>query len=249
MARFRPLTLDEGKLLIRYVRCIIETCLKCGDCTLEDCMHVLETVREKVLNLRLPVFVTIEKIVTSEGGVSRRVIRGSMGIPVGKLDLARGLMLAAKYAAFRDPRRSCLQPNEWPNCVVEIVLLSDPIPTSVDKLAERLFIGYHAISVYRDSDLIVILPQLQVELLEKLVLEKRWQRRSMSEYLSVLFAEYGVPLNVDKVYLHETQIFYELFPEGEVIERKPYLNRYIRYVIRERTLETRAMREETALKA
>ncbi len=82
----------------------------------------------------------------------------------------------------------------------------------------------------------VILLQPQVELLEKLVPEKRWQRRSMSEYLSVLFAEYGVPLNVDKVYLHETQIFYELFPEEEVIERKPYLNRYIRYVIRERML-------------
>ncbi len=65
-------------------------------------MHVPETVREKVLNLRLPVFVTIEKIVTSEGGASRRVIHGSMGIPVGRLDLARGLMLTAKYAAFRE---------------------------------------------------------------------------------------------------------------------------------------------------
>ncbi len=248
MVKFRPLTLDEGKLLVRYVRCVVETCLKYGDCALDDCIHVLEPIRDKVLNMRFPVFVTIEKIVTSEGGVSRRVIRGSMGIPVGKLDLARGLMLAAKYAAFRDPRRSCLQPNEWPNCIVEITILSDPMPVPPEKLVEKFVIGYHAVSLYRSGELIVILPQLQVEILEKLVTEKKRQRISMSEYLSTLLSTYGAASNIDRVYLHETQIFYELFPEGEVIERKPYLNRYIRYIVREKTLEARATREETALK-
>ncbi len=247
---FRPLTIDEGRALIRFARCVIEQCLKFGDCTVDECIDSVKPYEGKFRSLKLPVFVTIEKIMTSEGGVTKRVIRGSMGIPVPRLDMLNGVLLAAKHAAFRDPRRSCLQASEWHNCVIEITILSEPSVVTLEEFYRKFIIGYHAISLRVDRDLIVILPQMQIDVLEKILFSERRKlsKISLREYVYKLFESFNIPQHVERIAIHSTQIFYELFPEGQVIERKPYLNRYIKYIEREETVKREVSEEKSVLK-
>ncbi len=224
------LNLDEAREVIKYARCVIERSLGRGRvCEEEECLDLIgDAIREKLLNLRLPVFISLEKIVQN-GSSTKRVLRGSMGIPKPTLNLLSAVRYAAYYAAFCDPRRGPLRANELRNCVIELTVLFEPRQLKVEELPSYFIPGYHTIVVELvTGDVAVILPHTQIEVAEKLQKEgiagiaKQGFIEKLLEHKSLNMRE------ISTLYLYNTQIFYELYPQSTVIERKLYRNRVLK---------------------
>ena len=224
------LSLDEAKILITYARCVIERSLGKGRiCDEEECLEVVKSDhREKFLNFKFPVFISLEKII-QEGSSTKRVLRGSMGIPKPVVNLLNAVRYAAYYAAFCDPRRGPLRINELKNCVLELTILFEPRQLKLEEAVSMFMPGYHTLIIEMSAgDTIVILPHTQVELAEKLQregltgLSKKDFVEKLLEYKSINVRE------IASVYLYNTQIFYELYPQSIIIERKLYKNRVLK---------------------
>lgn len=211
------LSLEEGTLLIHYARLAVDRYLSRG-----VYIMIPQGLPSKLYEKR-GVFVSIEKIVSERGGVKRRVLRGRRGIVDPILPLIEATIRSAIEVAVRDYRYPPLNVGELNNVVFEVTVLSKPElldVRDVQKCLSELRLGLDGVVLevggrYRS----VVLPQTAVE--------EDWDK---SEILQQVCLRAGLPMNAwmnsnVKIYKFKTQIFYELHPNGEVIERALYIGR------------------------
>jgi len=163
------------------------------------------------------VFVTLEKIVVQPDGMRKRVLRGCIGYPEPVLPLVEATIKAALDAAFHDPRFPPLMENELSSVIFEVSVLTKPKLLNVSdpkELPRHIKIGTHGLIIERGFFKGLLLPQVAVEY--------EW---SEEKFLDQACIKAGLPTRAwmmpgTRVYTFEAQIFAELEPEGEIIERK-----------------------------
>jgi AMMECR1 domain-containing protein len=158
--------------------------------------------------LRSGVFVTVEAVVRS-GGFERREVRGSLGIVEPFRDLAfdtakiaAGLVLSIPRFTEFDLRRS----------VIEVTLVEGL--REWDGSLDGFEWGREGVYVVAGQRRLVVLPQTMIE--------RRILGGALLRYIESMV---GAP---EKMYKFFTRIYYELHPEGEVIERELWKSRVIK---------------------
>ncbi len=142
-------------------------------------------------------------------------LRGCIGYPQPVLPLGRAIVDSAINACARDPRFPCVRPNELKRIEVEVTILTKPEPYSEPKkmLPELVRIGKDGLIVSKGPFSGLLLPQVAPE----------WGFDAM-DFLSQTCLKAGLPpdawLDEDTEIQHfEAQIFAEVAPEREVIEK------------------------------
>jgi uncharacterized protein len=193
------LTLQEGRLAVRLARDALTNYIE----------------KKKIIDLKgLPsvfdelrgVFVTLHL----EGD-----LRGCIGYPQPVMPLGRAIVDSAINACSRDPRFPCVRPGELKRIEVEVTILTKPEPYDAPKkkLPELVRIGRDGLIVSKGPFSGLLLPQVAPE----------WGFDSM-EFLSQTCVKAGLSpdawLDEDTEVQHfEAQIFAEVAPEREVIEK------------------------------
>ena len=179
---------------------------------------------EKLRSVKCGVYVSIEKIVFSEG-MYKRILRGCMGSVKPLKDLVSDVKIAAIYAAFNDPRFSPISVAELKNSVIELILISNLKQVNLDEIKENFILGYHGLLLQRSSskNVLTILPHKVIEWAEQTYVKEG--RKFTVEDLVNIVSKYV--RDDTQIYMFETQILYELEPLGRVVERKLYLNKYL----------------------
>lgn len=165
---------------------------------------------DEVLSKRkVGVFVTVEFLVRSNGW-ERREVRGSLGVVQPVKDLAHDSAKIAAKLVLKIPRFSEM---ELRRSVVEATLVTELREASLDSLSS---LKWGVEGVYVPPNF-VVLPQTMIE------------RRLLGEALKrYVMSNAGVP---ERLYVFSTQVFYELRPEGQVIERELWRSRVIAQVL------------------
>ena len=224
MEHFKPLSLEEGAAVVRFARSVIESRL--------GLTRSIGQLPPSLSNIRLGVWVTLEKIV-NDRGIIKRVVKGSMGSPYPINRFPIDLALAAEYAAFNDRRHGPLMETEVDRCVLEITLAGNIREVDLMRL-DDFIPGFHGLLVKSGRNLKAVLPQRLIE--EKLAEREGYQdvppfkdRRELLDFIcnKLIINECGK--NCERcdgsVYVYDTQIFYELEPRGTVVERMLYKNK------------------------
>lgn len=194
------LTLEEGRFLVRLARKSIETYLEGEE---PEIPEVGERLREK-----RGVFVTL----TEDGE-----LRGCIGYPFPYLPLVEATVRAAISAAFEDPRFAPLRPEELKKVLVEVSVLDEPEIIQVKNprdYPKAIKIGEHGLIVEGFGASGLLLPQVAVEW--------NWDAE---EFLSQCCMKAGLPPDMwltkeVRISRFTAQIFTELSPGGEVVEKK-----------------------------
>lgn len=197
------LTLEEGKLLVRSARLQVEKKMKRGE------GPPLETLKGKFKEKR-GVFTTIETY-------PEKRLRGCIGFPYPVYPLWKALLQSAEEAAFEDPRFPSLSEEELKEVVFEVTVLSTPERILVKhpfELLSNFKVGIHGLMVKGHGCSGLLLPQVAVE--------NEW---SEEEFISHTCMKAGLPLDEWKkgeleFFRFSSQIFSEVSPEGEIVERK-----------------------------
>jgi len=177
---------------------------------------------ERLRAMSLGVWVSIEKIRVSNG-VRVRELRGNIGSPYPMRNLYDDVMTIARYAAFNSPKYSPLSPSDVKRIVVEVIVNNQPRQVDISNLGNILIPGYHGLIVKRPNGSVeAYLPHRVVELAERLINEEN-KPLTMDLLITAICSKGCI-----EVKLFETQIFYELEPRGEVIERALYMNKHLR---------------------
>ncbi|BDR92071.1 AMMECR1 domain-containing protein [Vulcanisaeta souniana] len=219
MQLFRPLNEKEYSSLVKYLRAKILERLSVKAEYNIDPTHLV-----KIAELKLGVFVSIEKLMYSDGMI-KRVLRGSMGTIRPMKNLLEDSVTAALYAAFYDPRFSPISVAEVKNCVLEITIASPPIDVDGDWVRNSMVLGYHGLYIVDSGKATIILPQKVVELAEGYH-QRTGKLLNNEGFINELCERLKIcePMSIRAF---ETQIIYELRPDGDVVERKLYLNRFL----------------------
>ena len=194
------LTLEEGKFLVRLARKSIEASLREEE---PEIPEVGGRLREK-----RGVFVTL----TEEGE-----LRGCIGYPFPYLPLVEATVKAAVSAAFEDPRFPPLRPGELEKILIEVSVLDEPEIVRVKNprdYPKAIRIGEHGLIVEGFGTSGLLLPQVAVEW--------KWDAE---EFLSQCCMKAGLPPDMwltreVRISRFTAQIFTELSPGGEVVEKK-----------------------------
>ena len=208
------LSLQQGSLLIKLARRAVFEYLTTGT-RITPPKNLPKELMEK-----RGVFVTLRKIIVDEYGVKKWILRGCIGYVFPRLPLAQATINAAIAAATKDPRFTPLTVSELSQVIFEISILSNPEIIKVSDPSEyprHIKIGLHGVVVEKGLMRGVLLPQTAVEY--------EWDART---FLSQACVKAGLPpdswmLGDIKVYRFNTQIFAEIEPNGEIIERQLYL--------------------------
>jgi len=107
------------------------------------------------LALRRGLFVTLK---LPQGG--RDQLRGCIGTLEASAPIGQEVAVYAQHAAFRDSRFAPLRAEELPRVVLEVTLLTDPVPVSG---SDAVTIGRDGIVLERGGRRAVFLPQVAVE--------------------------------------------------------------------------------------
>jgi uncharacterized protein (TIGR00296 family) len=193
------LTLEEGKMAVRLAR---EALTK----YIDKKMLIKPDGLPPVFDEKRGVFVTLHL----EGER-----RGCIGYPQPVLPLGRAIVDSAINACARDPRFPCVRPSELKRIEVEVTILTKPEPYSEPKkmLPDLVRIGRDGLIVSKGPFSGLLLPQVAPE----------WGFDAM-DFLSQTCLKAGLPpdawLDEDTEVQHfEAQIFAEVAPEREVIEK------------------------------
>ncbi len=209
------LTLEEGTLLVKLARRAVTTFL------LEGRRISLPPNIPKKLKEKRGVFVTIEKLVVDpETGVRKKMLRGCIGYPEPVIPLAEATINAAIGAATEDPRFPQLTPQELNQVVFEVSALTPLQLIKVEDPREypkKIRVGVDGILVESGYARGLLLPQVAVE----------WGWTA-EEFLSYAATKAGLPPDAwlfptTRIYKFQAEIFAELEPNGEVIQRRPDL--------------------------
>ncbi len=206
------LTLEEGRFLVKLARRAVEEYLATA--------RVIEPPPDtpKRLYEKRGVFVTIEKIVLDP--VSRkasRILRGCIGYPEPIMPLVEADIKAAIAAATQDPRFPPLSLRELKEVVFEVSVLTPPRKVEYsdpEELLDLVKVGRDGIIVESGYARGLLLPQVPVEY--------NW---NVEEFLNHACVKAGLREDAWRegrvnVYTFQAQIFVEVTPGGEVIERE-----------------------------
>ena len=219
MELFRPLNEQEYTSLIRYLRAkILERLGVKADYEI-DPTHLV-----KIAELKLGVFVSIEKLMYSDGMI-KRVLRGSMGTIRPIKNLLEDSVTAAIHAAFYDPRFSPISIAEFKNCILEVTVVSPLMDVDMDWLRKEMILGYHGLYIVDSGKATILLPQKVVEIAENYY-QRTNKQLGIDEFIKELCDSLKI-CNPTSIKAFKTQIIYELRPDGNVVERKLYLNRLL----------------------
>jgi len=198
--RQRGFSLEEGKLLVRIAREVVEEYVR------RRKIPPRPNVPASFLQPR-GVFVTLTK---------RGELRGCIGYPFPTRPLIEALTDAAISAATRDPRFEPVSPDELGEIEVEVSVLSEPEEIAVkhpSEYLEKIEIGRDGLIVEWGGYAGLLLPQVPVEW--------GWD---VEEFLCQTCMKAGLPpdywLRKDvKVKKFTAQIFREKSPRGKIEER------------------------------
>ena len=142
-------------------------------------------------------------------------LRGCIGYPQPVMPLERAIVDSAINACSRDPRFPCVRPGELKRIELEVTILTKPelYDAPKKKLPELVRVGKDGLIVSRGPYSGLLLPQVAPE----------WGFDSL-EFLSQTCVKAGLSpdawLDEDTEVQHfEAQIFAEVAPEREVIEK------------------------------
>jgi len=142
-------------------------------------------------------------------------LRGCIGYPYPVMPLGKAIVDSAINACSRDPRFPRVRPSELKRIEVEVTILTKPKTYAVPKkkLPELVRVGKDGLIVTKGPFSGLLLPQVAPE----------WGFDSL-EFLSQTCVKAGLPpdawLDEDTEVQHfEAQIFAEVAPEREVIEK------------------------------
>jgi uncharacterized protein (TIGR00296 family) len=197
------LDIEKGSFLVKLSRTAVEEYLKSGVKIAPP-----ENTPPELFENR-GVFVTIKTFPGNE-------LRGCIGYPEPVMPLVLATIDAAISAATRDPRFYPVRPEELPNLVFEVTVLTPPEPIDAppEELPNRIKVGRDGLIVRCGFASGLLLPQVPVE----------WGWNE-TEFLSQTCMKAGLPPNcwLDprcKFFKFQGQIFTELEPYGEVVEEK-----------------------------
>ncbi len=205
--RFRPYTLEEGRFLVKLARKAVETYLSTG-----KIIDPPPNTPEKLLKDNYGVFTTIEKVY---GPVKMTELRGCIGYPHGYRNVAYATIYSAIAAAVEDPRFPPMKLDELSEVIFEVSILSpmEEVKASPRDRPKHIKVGYHGIVIERGFYAGLLLPQVPVEY--------GWDEETfLSEgcVKASLLPDCWLDEET-KVYRFQAQIFKEVEPNGEVIER------------------------------
>ena len=157
-------------------------------------------------SMRAGVFVTVEAVVRS-GGYERREVRGSLGVVEPFKDLAFDSAKIAARLVYSIPR---FTEFDLRRSVVEVTLV-EGLEVWGGYLGE-IYWGRDGVYAVAGDKRLVVLPQTMIE--------RRLLGDALLRYVESMVGD-------AKLYKFSTRIFYELRPEGEVIERELWKSRVI----------------------
>ncbi|WP_069806480.1 TIGR00296 family protein [Vulcanisaeta thermophila] len=205
---FKPYTLDEGKLLVKLARDAVSQYLRT-----RRIMEPPKELPEKLLKDKYGVFTTIEVFM---GRNKRGELRGCIGFPQAVYNVAMGVIRSAIAAAVEDPRFEPMSPEELDKVTFEVSILS-PLellePGNPRDYLNKIVIGRHGIVIQRGYYSGLLLPQVPVEYC--------WDAMEfLNEGCVKAFLPPDCWLDEDtSVLIYEAQIFREVEPNGDVVER------------------------------
>ena len=195
-------SLSDGEFLVKSARKVIESYLASGE--------RLAIAADDKFKKKLGVFVTLESHPKKE-------LRGCIGYPYPTEPLITALTNAAISAAVHDPRFPPVSEEEFQRLIVEITVLTEPVPIVVKdrkEMPSKITVGKHGLIIEYGPFSGLLLPQVAVDY--------RW---SAEEFLAEVCWKAGLSPDtwLDKnalVYSFEGQIFAEESPNGKVVEKK-----------------------------
>lgn len=205
---FKPYTLEEGKLLVKLARDAVLQYLKN-----KKIMEAPNDLPEKLLKDKYGVFTTIEIFM---GKGKRGELRGCIGFPQAVYNVATGVVRSAIAAAVEDPRFEPMSPEELDKVTFEVSILSSLEllePGNPRDYLNKIIVGRHGIVIQRGYYSGLLLPQVPVEYC--------WDAMEfLNEGCMKAFLPPDCWLDEDtSVLIYEAQIFKEIEPNGDVIER------------------------------
>jgi len=197
------LSLEQGKLLVKFAREVIESYFKDAEAAPPENL-------KDILSKKRGVFVTLQEFPS-------RNLRGCIGYPEPVMPLIDAVKGSAISAALKDPRFPPVKKDELKNLIVEVSVLTKPKLVKVAdpiEYLEKIEVGRDGLIVEKGFYKGLLLPQVPVEW--------KWD---VFEFLSHTCLKAGLPqkswFDKDvKVYKFMGQVFSEVEPCGEVVEKK-----------------------------
>ncbi|KCZ73704.1 uncharacterized protein, PH0010 family [Candidatus Methanoperedens nitroreducens] len=195
------LTKSEGEFAVCLARRAIEGCIKNGIKTRPDNLP-------GVFSESRGVFVTLNK------EKNLKELRGCIGRPYPVMPLGEAIIVSAINAARDDPRFYPVKPEEIDDLIIEVTVLTalKLINARPEDLPENIVIGRDGLMVSEGLRQGLLLPQVAVE-----------HGFDSTEFLCQTCMKAGLMpdawLNGVQVYSFKGQIFEEIEPGGEIMER------------------------------
>uniref|UniRef100_A6VJJ7 Protein MmarC7_1565 n=1 Tax=Methanococcus maripaludis (strain C7 / ATCC BAA-1331) TaxID=426368 RepID=A6VJJ7_METM7 len=198
------LNLEEGTLIIKYARNMLEQYLKGEE-------PDIQKYPDKFNNV-LGIFVSLHTHPEHD-------LRGCIGIPEPIMSLIDAIKETSISAAVHDPRFQPLKHAELKNTIIEVSVLTTPEDVEVQDPMEYL----EKLKVGRDGLIIEFGPYRGL-LLPQVATEYNWDTK---QFLSNLCLKAGLPVTawIDydvKIKSFQAQVFEELIPGGPVVEKSTY---------------------------
>ena len=205
---FKPYSIEEGKFLVKLARMAVEEYLRSG-----KVIQAPSDTPKKILRDKYGVFTTIEIFI---GRDRRGELRGCIGFPQAVYNTVNGVIRSAIAAAIEDPRFEPMRIEELNKVTFEVSILS-PLellePGNPRSYPEKIIVGKHGIVIQKGYYSGLLLPQVPVEYC--------WDSLTfLNEGCMKAFLPPDCWLDEDtSVLTYEAQIFKEVEPNGEVVER------------------------------
>ncbi|MFP3299682.1 MAG: TIGR00296 family protein [Thermoplasmatales archaeon] len=143
-------------------------------------------------------------------------LRGCIGFPEPIYPLGEAIIKSAIAAAVEDPRFPPVTKRELDEIVVEVSLLTKPIPVNVEdrsKLPEKIIVGIHGLIASSGPFSGLLLPQVAVE-----------EKMDSKEFLDAVCWKAGMEKGCWKdkdveIKTFTAEIFYEVEPNGPVFRK------------------------------
>ena len=195
------LTLEQGKLLVRYAR----ECINC---------HL---VRKEIENKEFSFAKDNQGVFVTLLTYPEKDLRGCIGFPEPAYPLDKAVSMAAISAAVDDPRFPELSSDELDKVVVEMSVLTVPEKIELaedEKYEDKITVGADGLIVKGRSRSGLLLPQVPADL--------GWDKK---QFLMQTCTKAGLPsdayLSDDvEVFKFQAQIFSEESPGGEVVRKE-----------------------------
>ncbi len=192
------MNLEDGKILIKLARDSIISFFS------GKFLHMHES--DKYID-KLGVFVTLNKY---------DQLRGCIGFPEPVYDLQRGIVEAARAAAFKDPRFPAVTESEMEDITVEVSVLTKPKLLEVEdpkEYLDKIKIGKHGLIIRTGFQSGLLLPQVftDYESTPQQALEMTCQKAGLNN------DAWKDPES--KIYTFSAQIFEEKEPNGKIVEK------------------------------